>query len=99
MARILKEIKIASVLVQRNMDAAAKFIQNAHNSLTANVHMNFARKPSDSAVIEWYFATHDDDKDIDYFYEKYKNLQQYMVPSVKYITITATVKKPEDVVE
>lgn len=99
MANIFKEIKIASFLVQRNMGAAEKFIQNAYDLMTTNIYMNFACKPSDSAILGWYFATHDDDKDIDYFYEKYKNLQQYMVPSVKYITITATVKKPEDVVE
>ena len=67
MARILKEIRIASFLVHRNMGAAEKFIQNAYDSMIVNVHMNFACKPSDSAILGWYFATHVDDKDIDYF--------------------------------
>lgn len=81
------------------MDAATKFIQNAYDTMLADLHMTFARKPSDAAIIEWYFATHDSDKDIDYFHEKYKNLQQYVVPVIKYITIKTVVKKPEDDIE
>lgn len=99
MARILKEIIAASYTIGIHTDAVTKIIENTRESMVVDSHMTFASKPPDGVVIEWHLAMLDPDKDIDYFYYVYKKVKPYLVPSVKYITITATIKKPEDVVE
>lgn len=99
MARILKEIIAASYKVCIRTDAVTKMIENTRKSMIVDSHMFFASKPPDDAVIEWHLATLDADKDIDYFHYVYKRVKPYLVPSVKYVTITATIKKPEDDVE
>lgn len=99
MARILKEIIAASYKIGIRTDAVTKMIENTRESMVVDSHMTFASKPPDDVVIEWHLATLDADKDIDYFHYVYKKVKPYLVPSVKYITITATIKKPEDVVE
>ena len=99
MARILKEIKLASLLIQRPMDAATKLIQNTYDTMCVDCRMNFAHKPPDNVILEWYFATCDLDKDIDYFYTAYKHVQPYLQPKLKFITINITVNKPEDDIE
>lgn len=99
MARILKEIIAASYKVCIRTDAVTKMIENTRESMVVDSHMTFASKPSDDVVIEWHLATLNADKDIDYFHYVYKRVKPYLVPSVKYVTITATIKKPEDDVE
>ena len=96
---IVKEIIAASYQLSIHTDAVTKMIENTRKSMVVDSHMTFASKPPDNIVIEWHLATLDNDKDIDYFYHVYKKVKPYLVPSVKYITITATINKPEDVVE
>ena len=99
MARILKEIIAASYKVCIRTDAVTKMIENTRESMVVDSRMTFASKPLDVVVIEWHLATLDADKDIDYFHYVYKRVKLYLVPSVKYVTITSTIKKPEDDVE
>lgn len=99
MARILKEIIAASYKVCIRTDAVTKMIENTRKSMIVDSHMFFASKPPDDVIIDWHLAALSADKDIDYFHHVYKKVKQYLVPSVKYVTITATIKKPEDDVE
>jgi len=99
MGRVFKEIQIANILTQRHMYAPSKLIQNAYDSMRVNYHMNFAQKPPESVILEWYFAICDPDKDIDYFHTAYKHVQPYLQPKVEFITLNVTVKKPEDDIE
>lgn len=99
MARILKEIIAASYKVCIRTDAVTKMIENTRESMVVDSHMTFASKPPDDVVIEWHLAVCDRDKDIDYFHSVYKKVKHYLVHKCKYITITATINKPEDDVE
>ena len=96
MARILKEIIAASYKIGIHTDAVTKMIENTRESMVVDSHMTFASKPPDDVIIEWHLAISDADKDIDYFHYVYKKVKPYLVPSIKYITITATIDKPED---
>ena len=95
----IKEIIAASYKLGIHTDAVAKLIENTRKSMVVDSHMTFASQPPDGLIIEWHMAILDADKDIDYFYYVYKKIKPYLVPQVKYITITATIKKPEDDVE
>lgn len=96
---LIKEIIAASYKIGIHTDAVTKMIENTRKSMEVDSHMTFASNPPEALVIEWYLAVRDSDKDIDYFHSVYKKIKPYLVPSVKYITITATVKKPEDDIE
>lgn len=96
---LIKEIIAASYKIGIHTDAVTKMIENTRESMVVDSHMTFASQPPDDVIIEWHLATLDNDKDIDYFHYVYKKVKPYLVPQVKYITITATIKKPEDDVE
>lgn len=88
----VKEIIATSYKLGIRTDAVTKMIENTRESMVVDSHMTFASQPPDGLVIEWHLATLDTDKDIDYFYYVYKKIKPYLVPAVKYITITATIK-------
>lgn len=99
MARILKEIIAASYKLSIRTSAITKMIENTRKSMVVDSHMTFVSKPPDDVIIDWHLAALSADKDIDYFHYVYKRVKPYLVPSVKYVAITATIKKPEDDVE
>lgn len=100
MAELLtKEIIAASYRIGIYMDAVTKMIENTRKSMEVDSHMTFASQTPDALVIEWCLAVCDRDKDIDYFHSVYKKVKHYLVHKCKYITITATINKPEDDVE
>lgn len=97
MAELLtKEIIAASYKICIRTDAVTKMIENTRESMVIDSHMTFASKPPDDVVIEWHVAALNANKDINYFHYVYKRVKPYLVSSIKYITIKATVKKPED---
>ena len=99
MANIFKEISAVSYKMNMYTDAVTKMIENTRKSMEVDSHMTFASNPPEALVIEWYLAVRDSDKDIDYFHSVYKKIKPYLVHSVKYITITATINKSEDDIE
>jgi hypothetical protein len=64
------------MLIRRNTNIS-KAIKEAFKSMLNDFHLTLTQKPSDITIIEWYIATHNEDKDVNYFYEKCKNLHQY----------------------
>jgi len=85
-----------SFKLSHSMDAVTKIIQNEYNKLQIVHHMEFAQKPPDNLLIDWHMATCYQDKDINYWYEIYKQLQEYTVPKIKYITIRTVIEKPKE---
>lgn len=78
------------------MDAVTKIIQDEYNKLQIVHHMNFAQRPPDDVLIDWHLATCCQDKDINYWYVAYKELQEYTVPKIKYITLRTVIEKPKE---
>ena len=93
---IKQAIYEVSFKLSHSMDAVTKIIQNEYNELQTVHHMEFAQKPPDNLLIDWHMATCYQDKDINYWYEIYKQLQEYTVPKIKYITIRAVIEKPKE---
>lgn len=84
------------MLIRRNTNITSKDILKAFNSMLDDFQLTLTRMPSSIAIYEWYIATHDEDKDIDYFYKQCKNIYQYTLPSVQYITMKVSVNTHED---
>ena len=95
----IKELIAVSYKLRIGTNTITKMIENTRKLMVVDSHMTFMSKPPDDVVIDWYLATLDPDKDINYFHYVHKRVKPYLVPSIKYITIKTTVNKPEDVVE
>lgn len=93
---LIKKIIAVSYKLRIGTDAITKMIENTRKSMVVDSRMTFASKPPDDVVIDWHLATLDPDKDINYFHYVYKRVKPYLVPSIKYITLKAVVKKPKD---
>lgn len=93
---LIKKIIAVSYKLRIGTDAITKMIENTRKSMVVDSRMTFASKPPDDVVIDWHLATLDRDKDINYFHYVYKRVKPYLVPSIKYITLKAVVKKPKD---
>lgn len=93
---IKQAINEVSFKLSHSMDAVTKTIHDEYNKLQIVYHMEFAQKPPDNLLLGWHLATCYQDKDINYWHDTYKELQQYTVPKIKYITLRTVIEKPKE---
>lgn len=93
---IKNTIKRVSCQLSYSKEKQQSVVQKVYDTLQIAHHMNFAQRPPNDLLFDWHVATSSRYKDIDYWYDAYKELLKYTVPEIKYITIYTTIEKPKE---